>query len=145
MEYKTLRYPGHADALRFIRELGLLSLEPVEVDGVQVIPRDAFIACAEPRLRKPDSRDLVALRVEAEGRKGGKPHRIVFDLIDYHDERTGITAMERTTGFSLSIIGQLQASGVIDPGVLTPDLAVPAQTYIDQLRKRSIDVERREG
>lgn len=145
MEYKTLRYPGHADAIRFIRELGLLSLEPIEVDGGQVVPRDVFIACAEPRLRKPGSRDLVALRVEAEGKKDGKRHRIVFDLIDYHDDRTGITAMERTTGFSLSIIGQLQATGQVKTGVLTPDLAVPAQAYIDQLRRRSIDIVRRES
>jgi lysine 6-dehydrogenase len=145
MEYKTLRYPGHADAIRFIRELGLLSLEPIEVDGAQVVPRDVFIACAEPRLRKPGSRDLVALRVEAEGKKDGKRHRIVFDLIDYHDDRTGITAMERTTGFSLSIIGQLQATGQAKTGVLTPDLAVPAQAYIDQLRRRSIDIVRRES
>jgi lysine 6-dehydrogenase len=145
MEYKTLRYPGHADAIRFIRELGLLSLEPIEVAGGQVVPRDVFIACAEPRLRKPGSRDLVALRVEAEGKKDGKRHRIVFDLIDYHDDRTGITAMERTTGFSLSIIGQLQATGQAKTGVLTPDLAVPAQAYIDQLRRRSIDIVRRES
>jgi lysine 6-dehydrogenase len=145
MEYKTLRYPGHADAIRFIRELGLLSLEPIEVDGGQVVPRDVFIACAEPRLRKPGCRDLVALRVEAEGKKDGKRHRVVFDLIDYHDDRTGITAMERTTGFSLSIIGQLQATRQVESGVMTPDLAVPAQAYIDQLRRRSIDVVRREG
>jgi lysine 6-dehydrogenase len=145
MEYKTLRYPGHADAIRFIRELGLLGLEPIEVDGGQVVPRDVFIACAEPRLRKSGSRDLVALRVEAEGKKDGKRHRIVFDLIDYHDDRTGITAMERTTGFSLSIIGQLQATGQVETGVRTPDLAVPAQAYIDQLRRRSIDIIRREG
>jgi len=145
MEYKTLRYPGHADAIRFIRELGLLGLEPIEVDGGQVVPRDVFIACAEPRLRKPGSRDLVALRVEAEGKKAGKRHRIVFDLIDYHDDRTGITAMERTTGFSLSIIGQLQATGQVETGVRTPDIAVPAQAYIDQLRRRSIDIVRREG
>ena len=145
MEYKTLRYPGHADAIRFIRELGLLSLEPIDVAGGQVVPRDVFIACAEPRLRKPGSRDLVALRVEAEGKKDGKRHRIVFDLIDYHDDRTGITAMARTTGFSLSIIGQLQATGQVKTGVLTPDLAVPAQAYIDQLRRRSIDIVRREG
>src|SRR5690606_4574117 len=29
MEYKTLRYPGHAAIMRAIRELGLLRLEPV--------------------------------------------------------------------------------------------------------------------
>jgi lysine 6-dehydrogenase len=144
MEYKTLRYPGHAAAIRVIRELGLLSLDPVEVSGGRVVPRDVFIACAEPRLRKPDGKDLVALRVEAEGKKNGSAHRVVFDLIDYHDDRTGITAMERTTGFSLSITGQMQAGGQVNPGVLTPDLAVPPQAYIDELHKRNIDISRRD-
>lgn len=144
MEYKTLRYPGHADAMRVIRELGLLSLDPVEVAGGKVIPRDVFIACAEPRLRRPEGKDLVALRVEAEGKKDGKPHRVVFDLIDYHDNATGITAMERTTGFSLAITGQMQATGQVKPGVLTPDLAMPAGAYIDELRKRKIDIRRSE-
>jgi lysine 6-dehydrogenase len=145
MEYKTLRYPGHAEAMRVVRELGLLALEPIEVSGTEVVPRDVFIACAEPRLRRPDGHDLVALRVEAEGRKNGEPHRIVFDLIDYHDDRTGITAMERTTGFSPSITGQMQAAGAVPAGVLTPDLAVPADQYIDALRRRGIDIRRREG
>src|SRR6185436_9089852 len=31
MEYKTLRYPGHARAMETIRELGLLELDPVDV------------------------------------------------------------------------------------------------------------------
>ncbi|HEX6133637.1 MAG TPA: saccharopine dehydrogenase C-terminal domain-containing protein [Longimicrobiales bacterium] len=143
MEYKTLRYPGHADAVRVIRDLGLLSLDPVEVAGGSVIPRDVFIACAEPRLRKPESRDLVALRVEAEGRKAGRPHRIVFDLIDYQDDQTGITAMERTTGFSLSITGQMQVRGHVKSGVLTPDLAIDADEYIEELHRRHVDIQRR--
>ena len=44
MEYKTLRYPGHAAIMRPIRELGLLDMEPVEVKGQTVVPRDLFIA-----------------------------------------------------------------------------------------------------
>lgn len=145
MEYKTLRYPGHADIMRAIRELGLLELEPVSVKGQNVVPRDLFIACAEPRLRRPESRDLVALRVEAEGLRGGSRTRVVFDLLDYHDDASGITAMERTTGFSLSITGQLQARReTLQAGVLTPDQAVPAHRYIEELRRRGIDIRQRE-
>src|SRR5688500_16611162 len=44
MEYKTLRYPGHAAMMAAIRELGLLDLEPVDVKGSKVVPRDLFIA-----------------------------------------------------------------------------------------------------
>ena len=144
IEYKTLRYPGHAQIMTAIRALGLLELEPVEVDGVPVVPRDAFIACAEPRLKKPGARDLVALRVEAEGTTGGEPRRVVFDLLDRFDEATQITAMERTTGFSLSITGQLAARGELARrGVDTPDVMVPARRYIDELARRGIRIEKR--
>jgi lysine 6-dehydrogenase len=144
MEYKTLRYPGHADAVRVIRDLGLLGLEPIEVGGQSVVPRDVFIACAEPRLRRPGARDLVALRVEVEGQRDGRGQRVVYDLIDYHDDAAGISAMERTTGFSLAITGLLQARRQFrEPGVATPDQAVPAQTYIDELRARGIRIEHR--
>ena len=125
---------------------GMLSLEPVTVNDTEVVPRDVFIACAEPALRKPEGRDLVALRVEAEGRKDGKPRRVTFDLVDYLDEKSGITAMERTTGFSLSITGQFQATGKVKGhGVLTPDLAMPADDYIRALGERGIDIRRREA
>ena len=85
------------------------------------------------------------MRVEAEGRKAGQPTRIVYDLLDYFDEANGISAMERTTGFSLSITGQLQVSGrTRSPGVFTPDQAVPADAYIAELDRRGIHIERRE-
>src|SRR5438105_1065347 len=64
MEYKTLRYPGHVAIMRPIRELGLLDLTPVKVNGTDVVPRDAFITTVSPKLTKPGVRDLVALRVE---------------------------------------------------------------------------------
>ncbi|MGH7443441.1 MAG: saccharopine dehydrogenase family protein [Longimicrobiales bacterium] len=141
MEYKTLRYPGHAATMRAVRDLGLLELTPVDVKGTTVVPRDVFIAQVEPRLRRPQSRDLVALRIEVEGEKDGKPHRIQWDLIDRMDEAHGISAMERTTGFSLSIIAQIQTSGRARVnGVKTPDVAIPADLYISELRKRGIEI-----
>lgn len=146
MEYKTLRYPGHAAKMRAIRDLGLLDLEPVRVGTVDVVPRELFIAVVDPRLRSAPGNDLVVLRVEVDGEsQDGMPRRIVYELIDYHDEKTGISAMERTTGFSLSITGQIQAAGRIAAGVNTPDRCVPADTYIDELARRGIEIQRRDS
>jgi lysine 6-dehydrogenase len=142
MEYKTLRYPGHAAAMRTIRELGLLAIEPVMVDNHPVIPREVFIACAEPRLRRPGGRDLVALRVEVEGERGGQQAHVAYTLLDFFDEPRGISAMERSTGYSLSITGQMQARGEIGPGVRTPDRAVPADEYIARLAERGVEIRR---
>jgi lysine 6-dehydrogenase len=142
MEYKTLRYPGHARAMETIRDLGLLELEPVEVQGQRVVPRDAFMAVVGPRLRKDPRRspDLVALRVEVEGEKDGEPLLLRWDLLDRYDPETGITAMMRTTGFSLAITGALQAAGDVEPGVWTPDEGIPAEAYIQALAHRGVDI-----
>jgi lysine 6-dehydrogenase len=139
MEYKTLRYPGHARIMEAIRELGLLDLNPVDVKGVKVVPRDLVVAAMGPRLTKPNAHDLVALRVYAEGTKDGKPKRIGWEMVDYYDEENGISAMERSTGYSLSITGQMQALGEIGKaGVFTPDEAVPAEKYIRELAARGV-------
>jgi lysine 6-dehydrogenase len=141
MEYKTLRYPGHAGKMEVIRELGLLDLEPVDVKGTKVVPRDVFVSVVGPKLTKPKGTDLLALRVTVEGTKGGKPATRRFDLIDRYDEQHGISAMMRTTGYSLSITGQFQASGkVTPPGVWTPDECMPAKEYIAELRKRGMEL-----
>ncbi len=141
MEYKTLRYPGHAEMMENIRELGLLDLEPVDVKGVKVVPRDVFVSVVGPKLTKPEGKDLLALRVTVTGTKNGAPTKRQFDLIDMYDEKHGISAMMRTTGYSLSITGQMQARGQVrPPGVWTPDECMPAVEYIAELRARGIDV-----
>jgi lysine 6-dehydrogenase len=141
MEYKTLRYPGHAEIMETIRALGLLDLDPVDVKGEKVIPRELFVSVVGPKLTKPKGKDLLALRVTVTGTKGGKPATRQFDLVDRYDEKHGISAMMRTTGYSLSITGQMQARREVGPpGVWTPDECIPAERYIEELRKRGMDL-----
>ena len=142
MEYKTLRYPGHAEIMETIRELGLLDQEPVDVKGIKVSPRDLFVSVVAPKLTKPKGRDLLALRVIVRGTKNGRPAERRFDLVDRYDERHGISAMMRTTGYSLSITGQMQVRREVGPaGVWTPDECIPAESYIAELRARGIELE----
>lgn len=145
MEYKTLRYPGHAAIMRAVRDLGLLDDEPVEVDGARISPRQFFIDRVSPRLRKPDARDLVVLRVEVRGTRDDHPAGMRFDLLDYYDESTGITAMMRTTGFSLALIGLMQCRGEVrETGVRTPDETVRPDVYLEGLEQRAIRIQRAE-
>jgi len=140
MEYKTLRYPGHAQLKAAMRDIGLFDSTPIDVKGVQVVPRDVFIAQVGPKLRKPGGTDLVALRVLVLGVKDGLPSTRTYDLLDYYDEAHGITAMMRVTGYTLSITGQFMVSGALQPGVYTPDEAFPGDRYIAELASRGIDI-----
>jgi lysine 6-dehydrogenase len=139
MEYKTLRYPGHVAIMKPVREMGLLSLEPVNVKGHDVVPRDAFIAAVSPQLTKPEGHDLVALRVIVSGTKDGKDHSTTFDLIDRYDDTNGISAMMRTTGYSLAITGLVQTrKQTIRSGVTTPDEGMPYDRYVAALKERGV-------
>lgn len=140
MEYKTLRYPGHAELMSAMRALGLLSLEPLDVKGQQVVPRDVFVAAVSPHLRKPGKPDLVAARVVVEGTRGGVPARRQWDIVDRADEARGISAMMRCTGYTLSIVVQLQAGGQVPAGVHTMDTGVPAEAYVAALSARGVSV-----
>lgn len=139
MEYKTLRYPGHAAIMQAIRDLGLLGTVPVEVKGAPVVPRDVFVKVAGDLLRKGKP-DLVALRVVVTGTVNGQRGTRAWEVVDRYDAEHGISAMMRTTGYTLSITGQLQASGAIAAGVHTPDECMPATRYFEMLASRGISV-----
>jgi len=84
----------------------------------------------------------VALQVQVTGKKQGKATSVTFRLLDYYDAKHGISAMMRTTGYSLAITGQMQVDGrVTAKGVHTPDEAIPFREYVKELGKRGIHIE----
>lgn len=144
--YKTMRYPGNAAIMRTVRELGLLSQEPVPVKSVDVSPRDLFIACVTPLLTNPEEPDLVALRVVAEGESAGRDSTLTWDVIDYADPRTGISAMGRTTGFTLAIVGLFLGRGIIGQrGAAASYQVIPYEPYVEELATRGIEIRFREA
>lgn len=144
MEYKTLRYPGHVAIMHPIRELGLIANTPIPVKGAMVTPRDLFIAAVQPKLLKPEGRDLVALRVIVTGTAGGQEKTVQFELLARYDAALGVSAMMQTTGYSLSLTGLMQARGTISAhGVHTPDEAVPFRPYVDGLARFGVRIEER--
>jgi saccharopine dehydrogenase-like NADP-dependent oxidoreductase len=73
----------------------------------------------------------------------GLKRKTGFRLLDFYDHTTGLTAMERTTGFSTAVMAQMMARGQVLPGVHTPEKSFPSRTemgsYID-IVSRSFDI-----
>jgi lysine 6-dehydrogenase len=132
----TLRYPGHLAQLRAFYDLGLWETTPIQVNGQEVCPRDVFHALFEPKVTFPEDRDLVIVRVKAVGIQDGQPALAFVELIDYFDEATGFTAMERTTGWSAALVLEMAAQGKTKRGAGGLETHLPAEpfvrTYIDQ-------------
>jgi lysine 6-dehydrogenase len=138
----TLRHPGHFDQLRAFYDLGLWDQEPIEVGNARtrVVPRDVFHALFEPKVTFPKDKDLVIVRVRAVGKKGGRDAEAVVELIDYFDEATGFTAMERGTGWSAAIVAEMMAQGKTPRGAGGVEAMVPAGPFVAALRERGINV-----
>ncbi len=133
---KTIRYPGHYEKMKAIHELGLLDLEPITVDGQTVVPRQVFHAKAGPVLKTGDREDVVLLRVIVTGKESS----ITFEMLDYYDEATGFTAMERTTGFGAAMVAIMAARGELQPGCLRIEEGVDAGRYVDEMSARGFDL-----
>jgi lysine 6-dehydrogenase len=140
-EVKTLRYPGHFEWLRAFKVLGLFSEHPVQIDGKEIIPRQVFHNLLEPKIRAPIIRDVAIIRAVVKGIKAGRPAVVTADLIDYYDEETGFTAMERVTGWHCAIMMGFLVRGQVSPGVLPVELAVPGSLFMDEVRRRGIRFE----
>lgn len=136
----TLRYPGHYAQLKAFYDLGLWSLEPIKVGDQEVVPREVFHALFEPKVTYPDDRDMVIVRVRTIGEKDGKPAESFVELIDYYDEETGFTAMERGTGYSAAIVTEMMARGQIEHGAGGVEVMVPARLFVDEMAKRNLKV-----
>jgi lysine 6-dehydrogenase len=143
LQNKTLRYPGHFAQLRAFYDLGLWRLEPVQVGPVKVVPRDVFHALFEPQVTHPQDRDMVLVRIQAKGTKDGAPAESWVEVIDYYDEATGFSAMERGTGWSAAIVAEMTARGETPKGAGGVETMVPARAFVQGLESRGIHVSSR--
>jgi lysine 6-dehydrogenase len=140
LQNKTVRHPGHLAQIRAFYDLGLWGTEPVRVGDQDVVPRDLFHVLFEPLVTFPGDRDVCLIHVRATGLKDGQPAEAVVDVVDYADEETGFTAMERTTGWDGAIVAAMMARGQTPPGAVPVERAVPPGPFVEELARRGIDV-----
>jgi lysine 6-dehydrogenase len=158
LNYKTIRYPGHCERFRLLLDLGLAAGDPVEIDGARVSPRKLLGEMLVRHL-PADEPDAVLVRLEfvgqlsdaADGSDAGRDSvqrdsvqtsRLRYDIIDRFDERTGLSAMQRTTAFPASIIAQMMAQGLTtERGALPQERSIPAAQFVAALAARGIGID----
>lgn len=114
MKEKTLRYPGHAEKMKMLRETGFFGSQPVTVRGTDVRPLDLTSQLLFPMWRFGEGEeDFTAMRVVVDGKKHGQRKHFTFDLLDVYDRKTRTTSMARTTGYTCTAVSRLLAQGRI--------------------------------
>ncbi len=143
---KTLRYSGHVEKVKLLRELGFFSDEPVIVNGEKIQPRLATARILEKSLFKPEVGDLLAMNIEVSGESEGKKVGYRHRILDRFDHQTGVTAMARTTAYTASIVaGMLSKGDIRGPGVIPPEKFGMNKEFtlnlISQLKSRGVIIE----
>lgn len=117
-----------------------MDTRPLKLGPQQVRPRAILATLLEQKLTK-DEPDVVLVRVSVKGNKDGQLTEILWELIDYMDEQTGLSAMMRTSGFPVSIIAQMVANGSIRArGTLTQETSVPTSLFLNEMKDRGIQI-----
>lgn len=142
---KTIRWPGHWQGILVLKECGMLDLQPLEIKGFKIAPREFLLAVIEPKLwpRAGDT-DVCVMWNTVVGMKDGRRTRLNYYLWDKADTLIGISAMARVTGFSAAIGALFIGRGVItSKGIVPPEDGIKGDLYavfIDELRERGINV-----
>jgi lysine 6-dehydrogenase len=112
MREKTLRYPGHVEKIKLLRDTGFFSETPVDLNGVKICPMDLTARLLFPMWQLSEGEeDLTVMRIVVAGEKDGRRQRHTYELLDRYDRITKTTAMARTTGYSCTAVVRLVASG----------------------------------
>lgn len=153
LDYKTIRYAGHCEKFRTMIDLGLCSSEELVVDSRTVKPRRVLGKLLQKHL-PADGPDYVLIRLEFVGKRKAETRavasaadhpqgvsRLRYDIVDEHDDQTGLSAMMRTTAFPASIIAQMMARGeTLVRGATPQEKAIDPERFVAELERRDIRI-----
>ena len=134
---KTLRYPGHVEKIKLLKDLGFFDEKTIEVGEISVSPKKVTAELLQNKLKRKDVSDIVVMKVHVSGQENGKKVTYTYRLTDRYDAEQHITAMARTTAYTASIVAQLLANGNIKEKVIIPPekLGSNEQAYESFMKK----------
>jgi lysine 6-dehydrogenase len=124
--------------MRALRDLGFFDEKPIELHGVHIAPRELAAKIMPPHIDFPEEKDLVVVYVYGSGVKNGAPFSMSLEFVEYHDDETGFTAMERCTGFAAAIIAHGVATGVVPRGVVPYEQSMSGHTFVKEWLRRGM-------
>lgn len=137
MKEKTLRYPGHIDKMKVLRETGFFSKEPLKIKGVEIRPIDFTSKLLFPMWElKSGQVDITVMKVLVEGKKDDRNVRYLYNLYDRYDQESDVHSMARVTGYTATVAARMVAEGLYDrEGVSPPEYIGKSQRCADFMLK----------
>jgi lysine 6-dehydrogenase len=150
MKEKTMRYPGHIEKVLALRDSGFLSKEPIQVNGVDVIPLDftSKVLFNDWKLGETEE-EITVMRVTLIGDENGVTKKVSYHLHDEYNKETQTSSMARTTGYTATAGVNLVLENLFsEKGVFPPELvskqAVCFNHFMNYLKERGVHYRKEE-
>ncbi len=145
MKEKTLRYPGHVEYVKVLKESGFFDTKEIEVNGTPVSPLDftSQLLFNEWKLGETEE-EITVMRVTLKGENAnGHTEEVVYSMHDEYSSETETSSMARTTGYTATAAANLFLEGLFsEKGVFPPELVGKHKAcfdyFIDYLEERDI-------
>jgi saccharopine dehydrogenase-like NADP-dependent oxidoreductase len=125
MKEKTLRYPGHVEYIKVLKESGFFDESEIEVKGTKVSPLDftSKVLFNEWKLGENEE-ELTVMRITVKGEnEDGEQEEVIYNLYDEYCHDTQVSSMSRTTGYTATAAANLFLEGLFnEKGVFPPEL-----------------------
>lgn len=140
LDHKAIRWPGHAQQMRFVIGLGLGEDRKIGV-RTHLTYRDILIRRMRDRLGG-DYEDAVLLRVLLRGEANGDPATIVYEMVERYDQESQQTAIMRCAAIPTVVSALLLArpGTVSGGGADVPENVLPRDQFLDEVGKRGLDI-----
>lgn len=145
MKEKTLRYPGHVEYIKVLKDSGFLSENKITVNGTEISPIDftSKILFNEWKLGETEE-ELTVMRVTLKGENTeGQIEEIIYNLYDEYCPETQTSSMARTTGYTATAVANLFLEGIFtEKGIFPPELIGKHEScfeyILDYLKDRKV-------
>lgn len=125
MKEKTLRYPGHVEYVKVLKDSGFFNEKKIIVNGTEISPLDftSKILFDEWKLGETEE-ELTVMRVSLKGiNKKDKMVEVVYNLYDEYCHKTQTSSMARTTGYTATAVANMFLEGTFtEKGIFPPEL-----------------------
>ena len=147
MKEKTLRYPGHVEYIRVLKESGFFNDQIMDDLNISVLDFTSRVLFKDWKL-DPHEEEFTVMRITLEGfNKNGNKEKLIYNLFDEYSKESKISSMARTTGYTATAAVNLFLDGVFkEKGVFPPELIGRHEEcfnyFMSYLKERNINYEK---
>jgi len=141
MKEKTLRYPGHIEAIRILKESGFLDSSEIQIGEARLRPIDVTSKLLFRKWKLGEAEDeFTVMRIVLRGRQENTLKEITYFLLDRYNAETGVSSMARTTGYACTAAARLILDGKFDrKGIIPPERIGEDPRCFDRIMKDLAD------